>query len=131
MSTKAYEAANLAEAGKATQFKPGWKGGPGRPKNLTKRLLALLESKVSDDPEAKTHAEELIRAGYERAKKSSDTLFIELYNRVEGKVGSDEEGGTGNAIINLTVNIPRAHNSHRDVHAIPEAGGVPCEPGEI
>lgn len=78
---------------KEHQFKPGWKGGPGRPKGsgITDALRRLMEQANED---GKTGAEVMADVA-ERAAKTGDFRFWNaIVERLEGKVPDEIQADT-------------------------------------
>jgi hypothetical protein len=84
----------IAEAGIATQFKPGCAPGPGRPKRrpITERYAVLAETPIEEDerkelklPEGSTYADAAVHAVYRRAMKGDTSAIREIREALEGK----------------------------------------------
>jgi len=75
-----------------TQFKPGWAGGPGRPKGSVslKTLLkqALEKTSLGDQPcpNGRNVAETFVEAVLIHAVAGNPSYMKEVWERVEGKV---------------------------------------------
>jgi hypothetical protein len=68
-----------------TQFKPGWAGGPGRPRK--RPLTDLLAEKLGQDSgDGTTWDERIVTAWVEAAAAGDVAALKELLNRIEGKV---------------------------------------------
>ena len=109
----------IAEAGRATQFKPGNPGGPGRPKKtpLTDALRRILD--------VQSNADALAMALFRKAKKGSYQEFKEIADRVEGKVSQREEEPVGRI---TTILIDRANRPPRPTPGLPQATELPALP---
>ena len=75
------------DVGKATQFQPGWRGGPGRPKKtaLSDAYRQLLETKHPSDPRGRTWAEVIAEAQAQQAAWGKTPAASEIADRAEGK----------------------------------------------
>jgi hypothetical protein len=109
----------IADAGRATQFKPGNPGGPGRPKKtpLTDALRRILD--------VEHNADALAMALFRKAKKGSYQEFREIADRVEGKVSQREEEPLGRM---TTILIDRANRRPRPAPGIRQTAVVPALP---
>jgi hypothetical protein len=100
----------IAEAGRATQFKLGNPGGPGRPKRspLTDALRRILDDE--------RNADALAMALFRKAMKGSYQEFKEIADRVEGKSSVCEtENGSRQIktiLIDLSKRPPRGQPSN-------------------
>jgi hypothetical protein len=74
-----------------TQFKPGWAGGPGRPKGVSLKglLKQALEKETLGDqpcPNGRNVAETFVEAVLIHAIGGNPSYMKEIWERVEGKV---------------------------------------------
>lgn len=102
-------------------FAKGLSGNPnGRPPkdvSLTSLLKKYLEEvpaiKVGDQANTKTWRELIVQAWLVGAYKGNSTLFIELINRLEGKI-VQPFGGEGGGAIPVRVIYERADSREAD-----------------
>ena len=103
---------------KAYRWKPG-QASPnpsGRPKKISGPLEEFLRRKVKDDPQDRSYFELLVEAAVKRAITKSDTLVMEIFNRIEGRVGSVEEETDRSKELRVIVqDIPRPHKEPIDI----------------
>ena len=81
----------IAEHGRATRFKPGNPGGPGRPrqKPWLKALMAAIERRESASPNAMIDlAEQLLK----QVERGDIPAIKELADRLDGKVPQTHAG---------------------------------------
>jgi hypothetical protein len=108
----------IAEAGHATQFKPGNPGGPGRPKKtpLTDALRRILDDE--------RNADALAMAIFRKAKSGSYQEFKEIADRVEGKASQpDDEPALARV---TTILIDRIHRPPRKLPNTVELPALPA-----
>jgi hypothetical protein len=102
----------IAEAGRATQFKAGNPGGPGRPKKspLTDALRRILDDE--------RNANALAMALFRKAMKGSYQEFKEIADRVEGKAAQRETESDGGHIKTILIDLSK--RPRRDLQNIPK-----------
>ena len=99
--------------GKGNPWKPGQSGNPkGRPKKEAS-LTSLLKKYLDDVPDVlvdkkkntKTWRELIVQAWLVGAYKGNSTLFVQLLERLEGKVALPITGAEGTDFIPRTQNL--------------------------
>src|SRR5262245_18033274 len=111
-----------------TQFQPGWKGGPGRPK--VKLLTSLLVEALEKDDAAQAKA--IMAALGRGARKGRLGHIKEVLDRVEGKVVLPIEAGISGVQLKWPDDRPDDDDASHGDHAPPPPGpgGGEAEPGE-
>jgi hypothetical protein len=96
------------DVGKATQFKPGNKGGPGRPKTKILREIAREIIEETDPKRKKIRARVLLDALIKRAQEGSLGHFQQLLQLLEADAsginwpGSTIQSDTGTTVKDFT-----------------------------
>jgi len=100
------------------QFKPGQSGNPGgRParRPMLEELWKSPQEKDSRSKQGQTYLQGIIDEWIRRAMASSDTLLKEILDRIDGRVGTEEQENTGHAETIVVIDIPRPDRNSKEV----------------
>ena len=102
-----------SDAGKDHRFKPGWKGGPGRPKGIIRadEVKALMgrfwnmtrvDLKAVVDDQKATMGEIMVAAVMVKAAKDGDYSRLSfLLDRAIGRVRPEDDGTAANSLLSV------------------------------